>query len=88
MGDARTGGGGFICQHFEPVCPSGRNLGDFIDVQTTPDGRVVVAYDDGCPSDAGCETPGDSKASRGMVAIEQDGPRLFAARAPWAAASS
>ena len=44
---------GAMCQHFEPVCPNGRNLGDFLDVQATPDGRVVVAYDSGC-ANTGC----------------------------------
>jgi hypothetical protein len=58
-----------------------RNLIDFVDIQLQPDGRVVVVYADGCPKT--CETPADSRLHRGIVGIEDDGPRLFAGKAPW-----
>lgn len=73
---------GAICQGFYPPCMGdSRNLGEFIDVAAGPDGRIYVAYDDGC--DDPCPTPADSRASLGRVVIQQTGPRLFETHAPW-----
>lgn len=73
---------GTICTGGTGCFGGNRNLLDFIDVQVGPDGRVYVAYTDGCRE--GCvELPQDSRARRGMVAIQEDGPRLFAEKAPW-----
>ena len=72
-----------------PICSMGaacaggsRNLLDFIDIQVGPDGRVYAAYADGC--DAPCPTPADSRERMGLVAILEEGPRLFEDEAPWA----
>ncbi|MCA1814489.1 MAG: glycoside hydrolase [Halobacteriales archaeon] len=59
-----------------------RNLLDFVDIQLQPDGRVVVVYADGCPQV--CETPADSRLHQGIVGVQDEGPRLFAGKAPWA----
>lgn len=74
------------------VCTSGiacvggsRNLLDFIDIAVGPDGRVYTVYTDGC--NQVCETPADSRARLAMVGILEDGPRLFADKAPWAKAA-
>jgi hypothetical protein len=77
------------------VCTSGvgcfggnRNLLDFIDVQVGPDGRSYVAYTDGCIPDhetTPCkELPQESRENYGYIAVQDEGPRLFADRAPWA----
>lgn len=57
-----------------------RNLLDFIDVQIDLDGRVYVAFADGCTSAAclGADgKPDDSRDALGMVAILKAGPSLF-----------
>lgn len=60
-----------------------RNLLDFIDAQVDADGRVYVAFADGCTSDK-CHAidalPDDSRDSMGMVAVQQAGPSLYAGR--------
>jgi hypothetical protein len=66
------GGGGNAC----------RNLLDFQGMTYDAQGRVVIGYADGCTS-AVCigptGAPGDSRASRGVVALQTSGPRLLAA---------
>ncbi|MEK6985145.1 MAG: sialidase family protein [Candidatus Thermoplasmatota archaeon] len=62
--------------------PAGsRNLLDFIDLQIDAEGRVFVAFADGCTSDV-CRGPDakpeDSRDALGIVAIGQSGPSLFA----------
>lgn len=64
--------------------PAGsRNLLDFIDAVIDKDGRLHVAFADGCTSDA-CKSPSgkptDSRDSMGMVAIAENAPSLFAAK--------
>ncbi|HET7311521.1 MAG TPA: sialidase family protein [Mycobacteriales bacterium] len=54
-----------------------RNLLDFMDASATKDGRVVVAYADGCPP--GCTTSADSSHARASVAYQLGGEGLFAA---------
>jgi hypothetical protein len=73
-----------------PVCTGGvscaggsRNLLDFVDIAVGPDGRVYAVYADGCQQT--CETPADSRKTAGIVGILEDGPHLFADKAPWAA---
>lgn len=52
-----------------PTCLGGsRNLLDFLDVQFGPEGRVHVAYADGCLDD--CETAWQSRGADVRVAIE------------------
>ncbi|MEK6976339.1 MAG: sialidase family protein [Candidatus Thermoplasmatota archaeon] len=57
-----------------------RNLLDFIDAQIDADGRLYVAFADGCTSDE-CRgpdaEPGDSRDSTGTFAMLQTGPSLF-----------
>jgi hypothetical protein len=57
-----------------------RNLLDFMDASVTRDGRVVVAYADGCPP--GCTTPADSTHARASVAYQTGGELLFASPQP------
>jgi hypothetical protein len=53
-----------------PMCLDGaRNLLDFIDVQFGPDGRLHVAYPDGCED--GCALPWQSRGAALKVAIER-----------------
>ena len=62
-------------------CTSGRNLLDFMDVNVTKDGRVVVGYADGCIG--ACALPSgtreQSTASYATVAYQSSGKGLFAA---------
>lgn len=58
------------------ACVTARNLLDFIDIAVGPDGRVYVSYSDGCLTQ--CPMPADSRKAESMVAVEVDGPRLFA----------
>jgi hypothetical protein len=75
IGSVCTGGTG---------CSGGnRNLLDFIDIQALPDGRVVIAYTDGCGSVCR-ETPQESRENDGYVAIQLEGRRLYEDKAPWA----
>ncbi len=59
-----------------------RNLLDFIDIVIDHDGRVHVAFADGCTSEA-CRgpaaKPADSRDRLGTVAVLQSGPSLYAA---------
>ncbi|MEA3203907.1 MAG: hypothetical protein QOI63_1587 [Thermoplasmata archaeon] len=53
-----------------PMCLDGaRNLLDFIDVQFGPDGRIHVAYPDGCGE--GCAMPWQSRGDALHLAIER-----------------
>jgi hypothetical protein len=57
-----------------------RNLLDFMDASTTKDGRVVVAYADGCIG--ACDTsgtPADSNDAWASVAYQDGGKGLFSA---------
>jgi hypothetical protein len=58
-----------------------RNMLDFIDMQTGPDGRFWIAYTDGCTSD-GCKAPDakpiSSADSMITVARLEEGPSLYA----------
>ena len=49
-------------------CPN-PNIADYIDAEMSPDGRLHVAYVDGCPP--GCTTAAQSTADEGWVAIEE-----------------
>ncbi len=75
---------GSVCTGGTGCFGGNRNLLDFIDIQTTPDGRVVIAYTDGC-GDVCHETPQESRENDGYVAIQLEGPRLYEDKAPWAA---
>lgn len=54
-------------------CPNS-NIADYIDAEFSPDGRLHIAYVDGCPP--GCTTADKSIAAEGWVAIEQTAARL------------
>jgi hypothetical protein len=53
---------------------SNSNIADYIDAEVSPDGRLFIAYIDGCPP--GCTTAAASTADDGWVAVQQGGPRL------------
>src|SRR5204863_5152106 len=53
-----------------------RNLLDFIDASVTKDGRVVVAFADGCLQ---CSSPAGSTHARASVAYQSAGTGLFSA---------
>jgi hypothetical protein len=77
---------GTICTGGIGCAGGNRNLLDFIDLQPGPDGRIYIAYTDGCVPEQQetCDTPATSHENRGYVAVQQDGPRLFVSAAPWA----
>jgi len=52
----------------------GSNIADYIDAEVAPDGRLLVAYVDGCPP--GCTTAAASTADEGWLAVQQTGPPL------------
>src|SRR3954454_22693386 len=62
-------------------CGSGRNLLDFIDANTTKDGRIVVGYADGCINAcAGASgTEAQSTSAYATVAYQSNGRNLYAA---------
>ena len=69
---------GWICDEGFGVgaCPNGdRNLLDFIDIQVDKEGRVLVAYADGC---VGCTTASSSRSELATIARQTCGRRLFA----------
>ncbi len=63
-----------------------RNLLDFMDVTTDNEGRVVVAYADGCAGAECAQTPqnatGNSFTALAAIARQTGGRRLFAANDP------
>ena len=63
------------------ACGSGRNLLDFMDINTTKDGRIVVGYADGCIG--ACAGPNGTEAQSNSqyatVAYQSDGRTLHAA---------
>lgn len=63
------------------TCGSGRNLLDFMDVNVTKDGRVVVGYADGCVGTcAGASgTKAQSTSAWATIAYQSAGKGLFAA---------
>jgi hypothetical protein len=50
------------------------NIADYIDAEVSPDGRLYIAYVDGCPP--GCTTAAASTADEGWLAVQETGPRL------------
>ena len=52
-----------------------RNLLDFFDMVRDAEGRVFIAYTDGCRA---CDEPDDSRRSDTMVAVLHEGPSLLA----------
>lgn len=61
--------------------PGSRNLLDFIDLEKDADGRVYIAYADGCTGpcadDADHATPEMSRDAAGRMAILERGPSLY-----------
>jgi hypothetical protein len=59
---------------------SNRNLLDFNDLHIDRDGRVYIAFADGCTGDCAVgnnSTPEDSRSRRGSVYYLSNGPSLF-----------
>jgi hypothetical protein len=50
------------------------NIADYIDAEVAPDGRLFIAYIDGCPP--GCTTAAASTADEGWLAVQEGGPSL------------
>jgi hypothetical protein len=50
------------------------NIADYIDAEVSPDGRLHIAYIDGCPP--GCTSAATSTADEGWVAVQDTGARL------------
>jgi Fibronectin type III domain len=68
---------GTICDEGFGVgaCPKGdRNLLDFMDVQIDKQGRILVAYADGC---VGCSSASGSRSELGTIARQSCGRTLF-----------
>jgi hypothetical protein len=61
-------------------CPGHRNLLDFLDATVDPQGRVLVAYADGCPP--GCASVAQSTASKLTIARQGAGLGLRSAFDP------
>jgi len=67
-----------------------RNMLDFIDMHTTPDGRPVVAFTDGCAKDCDYNATATNEQSRSRlttIAIVDSGPSLYAEKGVLAAPS-
>ncbi|MDX6197215.1 MAG: hypothetical protein QOJ79_366 [Actinomycetota bacterium] len=62
-------------------CGSGRNLLDFMDANTTKDGRIVVGYADGCIGACATAsgTEAQSSSAWATIAYQSDGKNLLAA---------
>jgi PKD repeat protein len=72
---------GSICLLSSDCKNGNRNLLDFNDLSLTPDGRVVVAFADGCIASCATSpdpTPASSRSSLGTVAVLREGPSLYA----------
>ena len=70
---------GTICGGGFNGCPNGtRNLLDFIDAEIDREGRVLVAYADGCMGSCVNSAP-NSGTEKGAIARQVNGKRLFAA---------
>ncbi len=63
------------------TCGSDRNLLDFNDMEIDQEGRVIMAYADGC---IGCTSPtgADSRADKATIARQSGGKRMLAAFDP------
>lgn len=63
------------------TCGADRNLLDFNDMEVDREGRVIMAYADGC---VGCVSPtgADSRADKATIARQSGGKRLFAGFGP------
>lgn len=72
---------GFICDG-GIGCGSGRNLLDFIDATVDADGRVLVAFADGCVANCALSTgtAGMSTSDQLTLVRQACGPSLFAAK--------
>ncbi len=71
---------GSICLNSGACSGGNRNLLDFNDLHLGPDGRVWIAYADGCTGDCATSdepTPAMSRSAAGMVAVLTEGPSLF-----------
>ena len=72
---------GYICAG-GTTCAAGRNLLDFMDANTTKDGRVAVGYADGCTG--ACAAAGGTEAqstdSYATIAYQSGGKNLLASQ--------
>ena len=58
-------------------CSGGRNLLDFMGIDVDAEGRVLVGYADGCVNCANDQNTTQSTASKGVIARQSGGRRLF-----------
>ncbi len=72
---------GSICLNSGACSNGNRNLLDFNDLTIDQDGRIYIAYADGCTGEcaAGDHTPSKSRDALGKVAIQAGGPSLYEA---------
>jgi hypothetical protein len=63
-------------------CSGGRNLLDFNGIDVDAEGRVLVAYADGCLNCSNTQPITQSTASKGVIARQSGGRRLFSAFDP------
>jgi PKD repeat protein len=63
-------------------CSGGRNLLDFLGIDVDAEGRVLVAYADGCVNCSNNENTTQSTDSKGVIARQSGGRRLFQAFDP------
>lgn len=68
---------GSVCMQ-GTTCGAARNLLDFMDVEVDEEGRVLVAFADGCVGSCVAGPP-NSGTAIGVIARQSGGPRLFAA---------
>ena len=69
---------GGICNGTTETC---RNLLDFYDITIDKEGRILIGYDDGCVGPC-VEGGGNSFTSKGAIARQSGGKRMFAAFDP------
>ena len=72
---------GSICLNSGACSNGNRNLLDFNDLTIDLDGRIYIAYADGCMEACaeGDHSPENSRSARGKVAIQMTGPSMFEA---------
>lgn len=63
-------------------CSGGRNLLDFMGIDVDAEGRVLVAYADGCLNCSNNQNTTQSTSSKGVIARQSGGRRLFQAFDP------
>jgi hypothetical protein len=70
---------GDVCLLGLSCTSANRNLLDFNGIDVDKEGRVLIAYTDGCPNCSNTQNISQSSAAKAVVARQAGGPRLFAA---------